>query len=366
MLWILASFRKPIQTSESEVPNISIIIPAHNEEKYIGQKIESIIQSNYPLDKIQVLIGSDNSTDNTDTIVSNFAKKYAFIQLIPFDVRQGKIKLVEKLVALAQHEILIHTDANVILDVNLLHHLTKHFSNPTIGIVGARIINTEIYKDGISVQESSYIKLENKLKNWEGLIFGTMMGAFGGCFAMRKKLMAKIPTNFIVDDFYLTLRCMEQGFKSIYEMQAKGYEDVSNNWKEEFRRKVRISIGNYQNLIFFKKWLLRPFSAIGFTFISHKVLRWVAWVLIIVSFVSAQLLAFTSTFYLIIALLFWISLFALLLDRILRYLTVDALILRFNFHFYMMNLALAIGYFKYLKGVNSNIWTPTKRNQKNA
>jgi len=361
-MWFLASRTKISHLRSEEFPFVTILIPAHNEEKYIGKKLDSIVHANYPKDKIQVIVGSDNSSDKTNSIVSNYTEKYNFIQFSSFSERQGKIKLVESLVESAKHDIIIHTDANVILDVNLIKHLVSHFTNPEIGIVGARIINTEIYKDGISVQESTYVRMENFLKNWEGKVLGTMMGAFGGCFAMRKELMDTIPENFIVDDFYLTFRCMEKGYKSIYDLNAKCFEDVSNHWKEEFRRKVRISIGNYQNLFYFRKWLIKPFSKIGFTFISHKVLRWVAWFLILTSFFSAQILAFSSTFFTIIALGFWISFLMLIVDRILNYFQLDTMILRFNFHFHMMNLALAIGYFKYLKGVNSNIWTPTKRN----
>ncbi len=367
LLYAIHSRKSNVKAELDSAPNypFSIIIPAHNEEACIADKLDSILANNIDQNQYEVLIGSDNSSDRTNEIVQSYVDKYPHMQLFIYTERQGKINLVENLVTHAKHEILIHTDANVLFKADCIARLVNAFSDTKIGVVGANIVNTEVASDGISVPESSYISFENRIKFWEGELLGSMMGAFGGCFAMRKNLMVSIPNNFIVDDFYLTFKVMEQGYKSVYDLEAICFEDVSNDWKEEFRRKLRIGIGNYQNLLHFKSWLFKPFSAIGFSFISHKALRWIGWLFIVFMFICANLLATSSGFFALVSLCLWISLAAVLLDFLLSKMNVHIGLLRYNFHFYMMNLALCLAFFKFLAGVKSNIWTPTKRHQLN-
>ena len=165
------------------------------------------------------------------------------------------------------------TDANVLFDKQTIFELVKHFKNSTIGLVDSKMQNIGIKKDGISFQEKTYISSEVSVKQRESLLWGAMMGPFGGCFAFRKNLWGEIPSHFLVDDFYLNMLILEKGFKSINEPKALVFEDVSNNLKDEFNRKIRISTGNFQNLFHFKH-LLFDFSWVAFVFFSHKVLRW--------------------------------------------------------------------------------------------
>ena len=122
--------------------------------------------------------------------------------------------------------------------------------------------NIGIKKDGISHQEKTYISAEVASKNAESVLWGTMMGPFGGCFSLRKKLWEKIPSHFLVDDFFINMHVLQKGFKSINEPNAIVFEDVSNDLSDEFRRKIRISSGNFQNLFHYKH-LLFDFSWIA-------------------------------------------------------------------------------------------------------
>src|SRR5690606_16045091 len=99
----------------------------------------------------------------------------------------------------------------------------------------------------------------------EGLIWGTMMGAFGGLYSIRKSFFAPVPRNFLVDDFYITMHALAKGKLAINELSAVSYEDASNKISEEFRRKVRISAGNFQNLSVYKKLLWPPFTGLAFS-----------------------------------------------------------------------------------------------------
>ncbi|MDD3630821.1 MAG: glycosyltransferase, partial [Bacteroidales bacterium] len=188
------------------LPNVSIIIAAHNEELVISDKLTSIINGDYPLDKIEILIGSDNSTDNTNAILSEWTEKYSFIKPYFFAQRQGKIAILNQLIPKANNEILILTDANIIFSPKTIIELVIYFSNPKIGFVDSRIININESTDGITLPEQQYISLESKIKEYEGCIWGKTMGSFGGCYAMRKDLFSPIPEDkLIMDDLYICL-----------------------------------------------------------------------------------------------------------------------------------------------------------------
>jgi len=254
------------------------------------------------------------------------------------------------------------TDANVILKPNTLYELVKYFKVTEIGLVDANMVNKGLSSDGISFQEKAYISREVKIKNMEGKLWGSMMGPFGGCFAMRKSLYEKVPENYLVDDFYLSMKVLENNYKAINNVNAVVYEDVSNDLKEEFRRKIRIATGNFQNLASFVRLLFKK-RGIGYCFFSHKVLRWLGPFFIIFTLMTSFYLGTESSFY---SYVFYIQLVTFLfpfIDYLLRKIGLHIIILRFITHFYSMNLALLIGFYKYTKGVRSNVWQPTKRNQ---
>ena len=347
-------------------PQVAILMAAHNEEKVLEKKLESILQSSYPQNKIQVFIGSDCSTDATNEILQKYAEKFSNIHFFAFENRQGKPAILNQLVKKTNAEFLILTDANVFFDTHLISNLVRNFEDKKIGLVGADIINTGLKKDGISVQEDSYIKGETQLKYREGNIFGTMMGPFGACFAMRKSCYATIPDGFIVDDFYLCMKVYEQSFKGIVDLEAKCFEDVSNQPKEEFRRKKRISIGNFQNLKTFQKFIFHKNLGLSFCFVSHKVLRWFgAYFLILAYFSNLFLMCFendSSMFSLlfIFQTLFYIGYF---LDKILSKINIHIAFLRLISHFIAMNTALLLGHFAFLSKNYNTVWKPTERNQ---
>src|SRR5690606_20929272 len=144
-------------------------------------------------------------------------------------------------------EILILTDANVYFEPHTIYELVKHYKNSEIALVGGLIINTNIKKTGISYQEKTYLSNENLIKYREGILWGTMVGAFGGVYSIRKENEHPVPKNYVRDEFYITMHVIQDGKKAITELTATCYEDISNIIKEEFKRKVRISIGNFQN-----------------------------------------------------------------------------------------------------------------------
>lgn len=365
LLLHLLSFKKKqnqiCYTSHDDMPAVSIIMAVYNEEKVIREKIKSVLQTRYPSNKIEFLIGSDNSTDSTNAIIQEYAAVYPQIRFTVFE-RQGKANILNRLVPMASHEILIFTDANVLFTEDLIYHLVKHFKNPVIGQVGANIINKGIRNDGISFQEKAYIQRETYMKYLEGIIWGCSIGAFGACYALRKNLFRPIPQNFLMEDFFISMHVLEKKYKAITELDAIAYEDVSNEMSEEFRRKVRISAGNFQNLSVYRHLLLTLPLQPGFSLLMHKVIRWWGPFLIILMLFTSGMLAFVNEFYRYMFIAQVASISVMFIEPQLARIGIHVRPLRFISYFCWMNVALFIGWLKYLKGVNTNVWQPTKRN----
>ncbi len=354
---------KNVFKSEDEISSVSILIAAYNEQFIIKEKIISIINSDFPTDKIEIIIVSDCSTDNTNQIISELAEVFPFIKTHILNNRTGKAGAVNKLVDFAKNEFLIITDANIIFSNNTIFNLVKHFKNDKIGLVDSNMVNIGVQKSGISLQEKTYISTEVNFKHAESKIWGKLMGPFGGCFAIRKSLFSPIPKNFLVDDFFVCMNILKNEFHSINDLEAIVFENVSNELLEEFRRKRRISKGNFINLFHFRN-LLNPFKQLGFIFISHKVLRWLTPLFLIMVFVSSYTLIGKSIFYQL-AFTLQIALIILpFIDYILHKIGIHILVLRFITHFYSMNLAMLFGMFDYFFSSETGLWEPTKRKQK--
>lgn len=345
-----------------DLPDVSILLAVYNEELVIDEKIISTFKTNYPVDKIKLIIGSDASTDRTNEIIKSYQHKYN-IELVEFEGRTGKIKIINKLSEIANASVLILTDANVFFKEDTIFQLVKHYKNESIAQVGGNIINVQYKKDGISFQEKSYLSRENLIKYQEGILWGCMIGTFGGCYSIRANAFEKVPNNFLVDDFYISMHVLESGKKSINELNAVCVEDVSNKLEEEFRRKLRISAGNFQNLARFKHLLWPPFNAIAFSFLSHKVIRWTGPVLLIIILISTSILALDSNYYRLLLLIELIIYSTPIIDRILKSISIHIKYLRFANYFIMMNLALLKGMVWYINGIKTSVWEPTQRNQ---
>ena len=344
--------------SDHELPSIAILIAAHNEEKVIEKKILSVFNTNYPSSKLKVFIGSDASTDRTDEIISNLTNTYSNIEFIKFKGRVGKISIINHLQSLCDESVLILSDANVIFKQNTIFELVKYFKDSNVGLVSANIIKESSNNDGISYQEKKYLNFENKIKASESYAFNFIMGAEGGCYAIRNNLFSKVPSNFIVDDFFITMQVLKRKNYALLNNLAICIEDVTSDISSEYRRKVRISSGNFQNLFFFKH-LLFDFSSISFAFWSHKVLRWLTpFFLFICLFSSVFLIPYHKFF-------IWISciqLLLLLFPLLNYFFKFNNVFLKFIAHFYLMNFALFEGFIKFIKGIKSSIWEPINRN----
>jgi cellulose synthase/poly-beta-1,6-N-acetylglucosamine synthase-like glycosyltransferase len=339
---------------------------AHNEETVLEEKLAGLSTQDYPGPMV-FYVGSDCSTDRTNDILKDWAAKDERLSATFFTTRQGKPEIINQLAAAAGNDgVFVLTDASVMLRADTISALVNPMMNDQrIGVVDATMIQTGGNAAGIGLAEATYINREVAIKRAEGRLWGAMIGPFGGCWALRANAFAPVPGNFLVDDFYLCMAAYEAGWHGVSSAEAIVYEGVGQSIEDEFRRKVRISSGNWQNLMRFRQLWWPPFqSPLAFAFFSHKVLRWWTPFFVLTGTICVLLLLLTLGNH-------WATpLFALLLgfvpalaaaDFALASLGVHLRVLRGLRYFLAMNAALLVGFFRYLTGIKSNVWQPTQR-----
>lgn len=342
-------------------PLVSIIIPVFNEERCIKNKIESIFTSNYPLDKIEVIVYSDGSDDQTENIVLHLMNLYPQLKFLAHQERKGKSLVVNKLVKASKFDFILLTDANIIFEKDTIRQNLKNYFDKKIGLVASLVINQMPTADNITFQEKKYVSCENNIKYNEGLIWGCTIAPFGACFSFRKELFVSIPENFLVDDFFIATQVLKHHRRCILEKESVCYEELTGSIAVEFKRRKRISTGNFQNLSYFFKDFMQIFKPIGFCFWSHKGIRWVTPFLLI-NILIINILIFQVNylyqFTLLMQLFYYCTTLTLYVTN--KSNSVNNLI-KFALYFLIMNAALLIGFFHFLKGVKVGYWDVTER-----
>jgi len=339
---------------ESFYPAVTLVVAAYNEAGCIAEKLKNSISIDYPATRFQVIIGSDGSTDGTDQIVRTFRDRRVWLS---HSSRGGKASVLNRCIPAATGEIIVLSDANTLLDPGAVKKLVRHFADPQVGAVCGKL---KLYnRSKRDYEESTYWKYESLIKFYEGKL-GVVMGANGGLYAIRRRLFAPLAPATIVDDFVIAIRIMEQGYKVIYDAQALAYEETTEDYQREFRRRVRIAAGGFQSLAMYP-YLVWPFHGFrSFAFWSHKLLRWCAPALMVLALV-ANLFLFRRGLYR--ATLFAQVLFyglaaagkARLFRGALRRATSVA------YYFVTMNIAIIVGFWRFVRGEQQAAWEPTPR-----
>jgi len=352
-------FKKPQTEYSIYMPEISLVIAAYNEEKYIETKILNSLKLSYPQQKLKIIIVTDGSTDSTPAIVKNYSQVRLFHQ----PERQGKIAAVHRIMEFIKSPIVIFTDANTLLNETALQNIVRHFAHKDVGAVAGEKQILEKENDTASgAGEGFYWKYESKLKTWDSELL-TVVGAAGELFAIRTELYEDIPKDTLIEDFYLTLRIAQKGFRVIYEPKAVAIETASADVKEELKRKVRIAAGGIQSIVRLKS-LLNPFKykILTFQYVSHRVLRWtIAPLCLLFLFISNIILATYSSFFQLILLLQALFYLSALTGFIMAKKEIKIKVFFIPYYFFIMNYAVFAGFFRYLKGSQSVIWEKSKR-----
>lgn len=258
-----------LSLSDTNLPEVSLIVAAYNEEVVIEAKIKNSSSLDYPPEKLEIILIDDCSEDNTAEILDRYASERIHIYHQP--ERRGKVSAINYGVSIAKGEIILSTDANIDLDVNALRALVSPFQNSQVAVVtGARIVRKQ--EKGLAFTEGSYWKYESFIKKSESR-FGSCT-ATGDIIAFRKCLYQPLPEYIITDDLYLSLVMVGKGFQVKYTSAAKAYEYVSPTAADEMQRRKRILSGRFQSLketFFILPWKQNP--AYIWMIFSHKFLR---------------------------------------------------------------------------------------------
>ncbi len=348
--------------SQYTVPNyqVAVLMAAYNEEAVIKEKLESLLNTNYPLSALSILVASDASTDETDTILKHYAQQYPQIMYFRFEERTGKPHIINYLAGKADSDVLILTDADALFFPDTLPSLLRPFQDPEIGGVQANLLIKGKPDEQVAHQEIHYNQREVKMKRGEGAR-GAVIGADGTCYAIRRTLFKPVPAGFYVDDFFIFMSILQQGYHTCFASEAYCVMQVSGDSGIQFRRKVRISKGNFQNLGYFGL-LENPFQSFaGYAFISHKVIRWIApFLMVIILAANVILVSYHEVFNLLLLLQFGFYGIGFL-DLVFRKLNIYMTPLRYVSHFVLMNIALLVGFFQYMLAPWDGTWDSTPK-----
>ncbi|MDH5766083.1 MAG: glycosyltransferase family 2 protein [Gammaproteobacteria bacterium] len=353
---LLQNTERRIDYLENNFPEVAIIVAAYNEEGVIEKRINNLINQTYPSDKLNIYIGSDGSTDSTADIISKFTDQR--IKKFIFQENRGKISVLNDLIQSTGHEeILVLSDANTYFNNDVVEKLVRHFEDNHVGAVCGEL--HLIDSESRSNKDSLYWKYERILKYFEARI-GALLGANGANYAIRKDLYKPLPINTIVDDFTIVMDIAINGNCVKYDPEAIAIEEIAPDIASEFGRRVRIGIGNYQALKRYFSFLLPKASTLYFSYISHKIMRWLVPHFMLTALIINLLLIDQSFYYytFILQLIFYTG--CGLIYFLKNYVKVPGVMLIPVF-LVSMNIALGVGFIKYITGNYKGNWKRTER-----
>ena len=357
LLWLLAAGRKmPEYAPLSEWPETSLIIAAHNEEAVLRAKLENALAMDYPAERLDIIVVSDASTDGTDRIAAEFAERG--VRLHRQEVRGGKTEAQNAGVRLARGQFLAFSDANSMYAPSALKWLLAPFADERIGCVCGELQYANPDEQGAGKGEGLYWRYEQFLKRRESLL-SSALGANGAIYALRRELFVELRGD-IISDFVAPLGVWRRGFRIAYEPKAVATEYSSARFGDEFRRRRRIVSRSLYGL-WTEAGVLNPFVHFFFAFqmFSHKLLRWLVpvWLLVVLA-VNIPLAA--SEYYGILLALqgafYGLAVLGLLLPaRLGRYwfFYVPA-------YFTATNLGTLLGLLSFLMGRRHRVWQPAR------
>ena len=273
-------------------PDITITIPVHNEERVIGDTLDSLLALDYPTDRRHILVISDASSDRTDQIAASYADRG--VQVVRLPERRGKTAAENESSLHARGTIVVNTDATTRIHPDSLKALVRVFRDPTIGVASGRDVSVAATTDEAHSAEAGYVGYEMWLRDFETR-WGSIVGASGCFFAIRRELSHQLVPEALSRDFASPLIARERGFRSVSVPDAICYVPRARALKVEFRRKTRTMARGLETL-YFKRHLLNPFRYGRFAFLlfSHKLVRWLAFLAAPLGLLGLALLAPTS------------------------------------------------------------------------
>lgn len=285
---------------KNDTLNITIVMPAYNEVEFIEDKIKNLACLDYPENHLHIIIATDGCTDNTAnkarTALHDPMCKHLSIDIREFTQNRGKVAVINDVMSTVTSDIVMFTDVSSLVSLDALHIAAERFNTPLIGAINGnyRLLNPGSDGEAMYWQYQSAIKIgEEKL--------GSVLGAHGACYFLRTHLFKQLPANCINDDFVIPMRAIEQGYIVAYEPRLNAVELEQSNNQMDWNRRLRISAGNFQQLILLHRLLNPSYRGIFFAFISGKALRVLIPICMLLFFLGSWIL-YTSPFFLFIAL----------------------------------------------------------------
>ncbi|HEX5154981.1 MAG TPA: glycosyltransferase family 2 protein [Parafilimonas sp.] len=346
---------------KNHYPTVSFIVAAYNEQEIIEEKIKNSLKQVYPSSKIEFIFITDGSSDGTASIISFYPQ----IKLMHLPERKGKSAALNRAVAASRNDILIISDANTFLNTEAVNLIVSHYQDGIIGGVAGekRIIKLSDEIDSVGSREGLYWRYESFLKKIDSEFY-SVVGAAGELFSVRRDLYESIPESTILDDFVISLKTAQKGYRIIYEPRAYATELPSMSLKDEKKRKIRIAAGGFQAIqmlsSLFKFW---KHPRLSFLYISHRVLRWLVspfcLILVLVSNIIIVLKGNSSfyTFCLFLQIAFY------LISFISSYISSDSRVKFFKFagYFVFMNVSVIQGFFRFIFNKQQATWEKADR-----
>ena len=357
LVFLIGAIRRRKVRKEIQYPPVSIVIAAYNEEAHIRKTIENKLSLEYPKERLDIVVVSDGSTDGTDGIVETFRGQD--VRLLRQEPRQGKTAALNLVVREAVGDIIVFSDANSIYSRDAVKKLVANFSDETVGYVTGKLIFG--LPDGTTVGGgcTRYMRYENLLRESESRI-GSIVGVNGGIDAVRKILYEPMTPDQI-PDFILPLKVVEKGYRVVYEPDAVLREDALEQASDEYRMRVRVALRSL-NAILDMKHLMNPFryGLFAWQFLSHKTLRYLAFLFLVVAYASNLVLSPRGGIYLVTLSAQTIFYLSALVGWIAERTKTENGIFFVPFYFCLLNVASADAFVKMLQGRRQVVWNPRK------
>ncbi len=350
------------RSAPMEWPRVTLVIAAFDEEECIRAKIQNSLALDYPADRLEILVGCDGCTDRTATIAREAGgSRVRVLELTP---RSGKASVLARLVPAGTGDVVVLTDANVMLEAGAVRALARRFLDPSVGAVVGRL--RLLNPTNGEFEEGIYWKYETLLKYLEGKR-GCVLGANGGLYAIRRILFGPLPPDTITDDFVIPVRIAVRGWRVPFEPMAVAYEETTEDAGKEFGRRARIGAGNWQAIARVPDVLDPRTRFVFFAFVSHKLLRWATPLLLPVALLATAALAVTPGAWgyrlLLVAQLGFYGLALAGWQGVAGPLGRVASVAHY---FVAMNVALAVGFWRFVRGTQGPTWRRTERTARAA
>jgi poly-beta-1,6-N-acetyl-D-glucosamine synthase len=291
-LWLRARQRPRLIKRAAGEPLVSVLMVVRNEECVLAEKLRNLLEIDYPPERFRIVVVSDGSTDGTEAILREQAGNPQ-VRVMLNQSPGGKAQGLNDGMSLAQGDIVLFTDARQTVEAGALRLLVENFADDEVGAVSGELMLGDPASGETGQGMGLYWRIEKRVRELESFT-GSVVGATGAIYAVRRELVSEVPADTILDDVFIPMNVARKGFRVLFDSRARAWDSADLGAQREFRRKVRTLTGNYQ-LLQLAPWLLRKENPLRFEFISHKLTRLVVPFALVAALVSAGFL--TGPFY---------------------------------------------------------------------